>query len=99
MRWNEKKRTRRTSGSLRHPNGRWRAAARGPAAATRHRYDAGAVLRRMLPRSVAVGLAAASLFVGGVVLAGALLRHHDPPHPTRHATGAGVPTTTGRTGP
>jgi hypothetical protein len=53
----------------------------------------------MFPRPVAVGLAAASLFVGGVVLAGALLRHHDPAHRTRHPTGAAVPTTTGRTRP
>ena len=64
-----------------------------------HRYHAGAVLRRMFPRPVAVGLAAASLIVGGVVLAGALLRHHDPPRRTGHPTGAPAPTTTERTRP
>jgi hypothetical protein len=61
-----------------------------------HRYDAAAVLRRMFPRPVAVGLAAACIFVGGVVLAGALLRHRDTPHPAHRPTGTTVPTTTGR---
>jgi hypothetical protein len=64
-----------------------------------HRYDAAAVLRRMFPRPVAVGLAAACIFVGGVVLAGALLRHRDAPHPARHPTGTTASTTTGRNVP
>ncbi|HEV2310134.1 MAG TPA: hypothetical protein VGU73_06390 [Acidimicrobiia bacterium] len=39
--------------------------------------------RRILPRRVAVSLAVASTFVGAVVLAGAVFRHHDPPHHPR----------------
>gem|GEM_PF-3440978 len=53
----------------------------------------------MFPRPVAVGLAAACIFVGGVVLAGALLRHRDTPHPARHPNSTTVPTTTGRSVP
>ena len=66
---------------------------------TRHHYDAAAVLRRMFPRPVAVGLAVASVFVGGVILAGALLRHHDTPRPTHHPAGTAVPTTARRPRP
>ena len=70
----------------------------GPPAATRHRYDAAAVLRRMFPRPVAVGLAVAVVFIGAVILAGALLRHRDT-HPTHHPTGTPAPATTGRPRP
>jgi len=53
----------------------------------------------MFPRPVAVGLAVASVFVGGVILAGALLRHHDTPRPTHHPAGTAVPTTARRPRP
>jgi hypothetical protein len=42
-----------------------------------------AVSSRILPRRVLVSLGVASAFVGAVVLAGVLFRHHDPPrHPS-----------------
>jgi hypothetical protein len=70
----------------------------GPAITTGRRYDAAAV-RRLFPRPVAVGLAAASLFIGGVVLAGALLRNRDTPRPAHHSTSTTAATTTGRPRP
>jgi hypothetical protein len=43
----------------------------------------GAMSNRILPRRVLVSLGVASAFVGAVVLAGVLFRHHDPPrHPS-----------------
>ena len=39
----------------------------------------GTVSGQVLPRRVLVSLGIASVFVGAVVLAGALFRHHDPP--------------------
>ncbi|HEV3451035.1 MAG TPA: hypothetical protein VG869_07505 [Acidimicrobiia bacterium] len=47
------------------------------------------MLRRILPRRVAVSLGVACVFVGGVVLAGALLRHRDASHPVHRSPSAG----------
>jgi hypothetical protein len=52
----------------------------------------------MFPRPVAVGLAVAVVFIGAVILAGALLRHRDT-QPTHHPTGTPAPATTGRPRP
>jgi len=42
----------------------------------------GAVSRPIFTRCVVVSLIVSSAFIGAVVLAGALFRHHDPPrHP------------------
>jgi len=70
--------------------------ARRPRRATA--YDAAAVLRRMFPRPVAVGVAVAVVFIGAVILAGALLRHRDT-HATHHPTGPPVAATTTRPRP
>jgi len=42
----------------------------------------GTVSGQVLSRRVLVSIGIASVFVGAVVLAGALFRHHDPPRPT-----------------
>ncbi len=45
----------------------------------------GTVSGQVLSRRVLVSIGIASVFVGAVVLAGALFRHHDPPRPTPRA--------------
>ncbi|HEY6319292.1 MAG TPA: hypothetical protein VI462_15585 [Acidimicrobiia bacterium] len=48
------------------------------------------MLRAILPRRVLVSLGIATVFVAGVVLAGAVFRHHDPSptHPSSSSTTA-----------
>jgi len=58
----------------------------GPQGSRPGSVASGAVLSRMVPRRVLVSFGVSCVLVGGVVLAGALLRHHDPARPATPAS-------------